>query len=148
MAEIELKDLTIDFGGFKAVDNVNLTVQNGEFVVYLGPSGCGKTTTLRCIAGLVKATSGDVLFDGKRVNELSASERNIAMVFQFVSLYPHLKIRENIVFPLKARGVARGRNRPQTRLGRQRLRPRRRARSLSRLRCRRAPGKRWPWRAR
>lgn len=107
MAEIELKNLSIDFGGFKAVDNVNLTVKNGEFVVYLGPSGCGKTTTLRCIAGLVKATAGDVLFDGKRVNELSASERNIAMVFQFVSLYPHLKIRENIVFPLKARGVPR-----------------------------------------
>ncbi len=107
MAEIKLNDLTIDFAGFKAVDNVNLTVRNGEFVVYLGPSGCGKTTTLRCIAGLVKATTGDVLFDGVRVNELSASERNIAMVFQFVSLYPHLKIRENIVFPLKARGVAR-----------------------------------------
>ncbi|WP_442580516.1 ABC transporter ATP-binding protein [Mesorhizobium sp. ASY16-5R] len=107
MAEIELKNLTIDFAGFKAVDNVNLTVKSGEFVVYLGPSGCGKTTTLRCIAGLVKATSGDVLFDGRRVNEMSASERNIAMVFQFVSLYPHLKIRENIVFPLKARGVPR-----------------------------------------
>ena len=107
MAEIELKNLTIDFAGFKAVDNVNLTVKNGEFVVYLGPSGCGKTTTLRCIAGLVKATSGDVLFDGTASTILSASERNIAMVFQFVSLYPHLKIRENIVFPLKARGVAR-----------------------------------------
>jgi len=107
MARIDLKNLTIDFGGFKAVDNVDLTVANGEFVVYLGPSGCGKTTTLRCIAGLVKATSGDVLFDGRRVNDMSASERNIAMVFQFVSLYPHLKIRENIVFPLKARGVAR-----------------------------------------
>jgi len=107
MAEITLKDLTIDFGGFKAVDRVNLTVKDGEFVVYLGPSGCGKTTTLRCIAGLVGATSGDVLFDGRRVNELTASERNIAMVFQFVSLYPHLKIRENIVFPLKARGFPR-----------------------------------------
>jgi ABC-type sugar transport system ATPase subunit len=106
MAEISLKNLTVDFAGFKAVDDVSLTVKDGEFVVYLGPSGCGKTTTLRCIAGLVGATSGDVLFDGKRVNELSASERNIAMVFQFVSLYPHLKIRENIVFPLKARGVA------------------------------------------
>ena len=107
MAEISLKNLTVDFAGFKAVDDVSLTVKDGEFVVYLGPSGCGKTTTLRCIAGLVNATSGDVLFDGKRVNELSASERNIAMVFQFVSLYPHLKIRENIVFPLKARGVPR-----------------------------------------
>lgn len=107
MAAIALKDLTISFGGFKAVDDVSLTVPNGEFVVYLGPSGCGKTTTLRCIAGLVDATSGDVLFDGRRVNELSSSERNIAMVFQFVSLYPHLKVRENIVFPLRARGVAR-----------------------------------------
>ncbi len=56
MAEIKLDRLTIDFAGFKAVDNVDLTVKNGEFVVYLGPSGCGKTTTLRCIAGLVKAT--------------------------------------------------------------------------------------------
>lgn len=105
MAEITLKNLSIQFGAFKAVDDVSLTVKNGEFVVYLGPSGCGKTTTLRCIAGLVKATSGDVLFDGVRVNELTASERNIAMVFQFVSLYPHLSIKENIVFPLKARGV-------------------------------------------
>ncbi|MGC4025488.1 MAG: ABC transporter ATP-binding protein [Mesorhizobium sp.] len=105
MAEIELKNLSIEFGAFKAVDDVSLKVKNGEFVVYLGPSGCGKTTTLRCIAGLTKATSGDVLFDGKRVNEMSASERNIAMVFQFVSLYPHLTIKENIVFPLKARGV-------------------------------------------
>ncbi|PWE54302.1 ABC transporter ATP-binding protein [Metarhizobium album] len=106
MAEIKLKNLNIEFGSFKAVDNVDLIVKDGEFVVYLGPSGCGKTTTLRSIAGLVKATSGDILFDGKRVNDLSASERNIAMVFQFVSLYPHLKIRQNIVFPLKARGVA------------------------------------------
>ena len=107
MAEIELKNLSIQFGAFKAVDDVSLKVKNGEFVVYLGPSGGGKTTTLRCIAGLVSATSGDVLFDGKRVNELSASQRNIAMVFQFVSLYPHLSIKENIIFPLKARGIAR-----------------------------------------
>jgi ABC-type sugar transport system ATPase subunit len=105
MAEIELRKLTIEFGAFKAVDDVSLTVKNGEFVVYLGPSGCGKTTTLRCIAGLTRATSGDVLFDGQRVNDLTASQRNIAMVFQFVSLYPHMTIRENIVFPLKARGV-------------------------------------------
>ena len=106
MAEITLKNLSIEFGAFKAVDDVNLTVKDGEFVVYLGPSGCGKTTTLRCIAGLVNATHGDVLFDGMRVNDLTASERNIAMVFQFVSLYPHLSIKENIVFPLKARGIA------------------------------------------
>ncbi|WP_333816519.1 ABC transporter ATP-binding protein [Tabrizicola sp.] len=106
MARIELKDLSISFGGFTAVDDVNLTINDGEFVVYLGPSGCGKTTTLRAIAGLQGTTSGDILFDGKRVNDLKPSERNIAMVFQFVSLYPHLSIAENIVFPLKARGVA------------------------------------------
>lgn len=106
MARIDLKNLSIHFGGFKAVDDVSLTVNDGEFAVYLGPSGCGKTTTLRAIAGLVSATSGDILFDGKRVNGLRPSERNIAMVFQFVSLYPHLSIAENIIFPLKARGVA------------------------------------------
>ena len=100
MARIDLKDLTIRFGGFTAVDNVNLTVNDGEFAVYLGPSGCGKTTTLRAIAGLEQATSGDILFDGKRVNDLKPSERNIAMVFQFVSLYPNLSIAENIIFPL------------------------------------------------
>jgi ABC-type sugar transport system ATPase subunit len=107
MAKIELRNLSIEFGAFRAVDDVNLTINDGEFVVYLGPSGCGKTTTLRAVAGLVQATSGDILFDGKRVNELKPSERNIAMVFQFVSLYPNLSVAENIVFPLRARGVAR-----------------------------------------
>lgn len=106
MAKVDLQDLSILFGAFKAVDKVNLTVNDGEFVVYLGPSGCGKTTTLRAIAGLQGTTSGDILFDGVRVNDLRPSERNIAMVFQFVSLYPNLSIAENIVFPLKARGVA------------------------------------------
>ena len=105
MAKIELKNLSIEFGAFTAVDDVNLTIDDGEFVVYLGPSGCGKTTTLRAVAGLQDATRGDILFDGERVNEMSSSERNIAMVFQFVSLYPHLNIAENIVFPLKARGT-------------------------------------------
>jgi ABC-type sugar transport system ATPase subunit len=107
MAKVELKNLSVEFGAFKAVNNVNLTVNDGEFVVYLGPSGCGKTTTLRAVAGLQTATSGDILFDGQRINDQTASERNIAMVFQFVSLYPHLSIAENIVFPLKARGFKR-----------------------------------------
>jgi ABC-type sugar transport system ATPase subunit len=105
MAKIELKELSIEFGSFTAVDDVSLTVEDGEFAVYLGPSGCGKTTTLRAVAGLQPTTRGDILFDGHRVNDLSASERNIAMVFQFVSLYPHLNVAENIVFPLKARGI-------------------------------------------
>ncbi len=106
MAKVELKNLSILFGDFQAVDDVNLTINDGEFVVYLGPSGCGKTTTLRAIAGLQRTTSGDILFDGQRVNHQKPNERNIAMVFQFVSLYPTLSIAENIVFPLKARGMA------------------------------------------
>ena len=105
MAEITLRNLSVRFGQCAAVDDVSLTIKQGEFVVYLGPSGCGKTTTLRCVAGLEQASSGDILFDGHRVNGLSPSRRNIAMVFQFVSLYPHLNVRENILFPLRARGM-------------------------------------------
>ena len=105
MAEITLCNLSVRFAQCAAVDDVSLTIKQGEFVVYLGPSGCGKTTTLRCVAGLEQASSGDILFDGRRVNGLSPSRRNIAMVFQFVSLYPHLNVRENILFPLRARGM-------------------------------------------
>lgn len=105
MAEITLCNLSVRFDQCAAVDDVSLTIKQGEFVVYLGPSGCGKTTTLRCVAGLEQVSSGDILFDGRRVNGLSPSRRNIAMVFQFVSLYPHLNVRENILFPLRARGM-------------------------------------------
>lgn len=107
MARISLTDLHVRFGDVAAVDGVNLEIEDGEFVVFLGPSGCGKTTTLRCIAGLEQATSGQILFDGKPVNTLDAIHRNVAMVFQFVSLYPHLTIRKNIAFPLEARGTPR-----------------------------------------
>ena len=105
MARISLKDLHVRFGDVAAVDGVNLEIEDGEFVVFLGPSGCGKTTTLRCIAGLEQATSGQILFDGRPVNTLDPIHRNVAMVFQFVSLYPHLTIRKNIAFPLEARGT-------------------------------------------
>ena len=105
MAKIELKDLSISFSAFTAVDKVNLTVNDGEFVVYLGPSGCGKTTTLRSIAGLVEATNGDILFDGERVNDLKPSERNIAMVFQSYALYPHMNVADNMGFALRMEGV-------------------------------------------
>jgi ABC-type sugar transport system ATPase subunit len=107
MAAISLRDLVVRFGDFTAVDGINLDISDGEFVVFLGPSGCGKTTTLRCIAGLESPTSGQILFDGKPVQHLPAAERNVSMVFQFVSLYPHLRIRGNIAFPLQARGVPR-----------------------------------------
>ena len=107
MASVSLRDLTVRFGSFTAVDRVNLDIADGEFVVFLGPSGCGKTTTLRCIAGLEEPTSGEIRFGDQVVNHLDATHRNVAMVFQFISLYPHLRIRGNIAFPLQARGMKR-----------------------------------------
>ena len=75
----------------------------------LGPSGCGKTTTLRCIAGLERQTSGDIRIGDRLVNDLPPSERDIAMVFQFYALYPHLRTRDNMAFPLRAEGRPRRR---------------------------------------
>lgn len=105
MTEVKLKNLTKQFGDLTAVDNVNLTFEEGEFTVLLGPSGCGKTTTLRCIAGLEQPTEGRILFNGEDVTDQSPTERNIAMVFQTYALYPHMTVYENIEFPLKLGGV-------------------------------------------
>jgi ABC-type sugar transport system ATPase subunit len=102
MSTISLRQVTKRFDKLTAVDAVDLDVGAGEVVCLLGPSGCGKTTTLRMIAGLEAATAGDVLVGGARVNELSPSQRNIAMVFQFYALYPSLTVRENLAFPLAA----------------------------------------------
>jgi multiple sugar transport system ATP-binding protein len=100
MSTIELNRVTKRFGSFTAVREVSLSVAAGEVVCLLGPSGCGKTTTLRIIAGLERASSGDVIIAGKRMNRLSPEQRDIAMVFQFYALYPALTVRENIMFPL------------------------------------------------
>ncbi|MEO1019481.1 MAG: ABC transporter ATP-binding protein [Pseudomonadota bacterium] len=105
MSTIALQDLTKRFDKLLAVDSVDLEVAAGEVICLLGPSGCGKTTTLRMIAGLEMATAGDIQIAGQRVNELSPSERNIAMVFQFYALYPSLTVRENLAFPLYAEKV-------------------------------------------
>ena len=105
MASIELRGLTKRWGGFVAVDEMSLTIADQEFVVFLGPSGCGKTTTMRMIAGLEEATAGDILIDGKRVNDLDPKDRDIAMVFQSYALYPNMNVFENIRFPLKVRKV-------------------------------------------
>lgn len=103
MAEVTLKGLEKYYGDVLAVDSIDLTIQDKEFVVLLGPSGCGKTTTLRCITGLERPTSGEILFDGERVDHLLPATRNVAMVFQFFALYPHLKAKNIITFPLRAR---------------------------------------------
>jgi len=100
MSTIELRKITKRFGSFTAVRAVDLSVAAGEVVCLLGPSGCGKTTTLRIIAGLERASSGEVVIGGRRMNGLRPHERNIAMVFQFYALYPALTVRQNIMFPL------------------------------------------------
>jgi multiple sugar transport system ATP-binding protein len=102
MATIELRDVEKRFGDFQAVKPLNLTINDGEFVVLLGPSGCGKTTTLRMISGLEAVSGGKITFDGRDVTWLNPSERNIAFVFQFFALYSHMTARENIAFPLEA----------------------------------------------
>ncbi len=105
MASIELRGLTKRWGAFMAVDEMSLSIADQEFLVFLGPSGCGKTTTMRMIAGLEDATSGDILIGGKRVNDLDPKDRDIAMVFQSYALYPNMNVFENIRFPLKVRKV-------------------------------------------
>ena len=105
MAEIQLRGISKRRGSFTGVENFDLTIADKEFLVLLGPSGCGKTTTMRMVAGLEDATDGDILVDGKRVNDLEPKDRDVAMVFQSYALYPNMNVYENIRFPLKVRGI-------------------------------------------
>ncbi len=105
MAEIQLRNLSKRWGSFVGVDNFDLTIADKEFLVLLGPSGCGKTTTMRMIAGLEDITEGEILIDGKVVNDLDPKDRDVAMVFQSYALYPNMNVYDNIRFPLKVRGV-------------------------------------------
>ncbi len=103
MARIELRNISKRWGSFVGVQSFDLDIADREFLVLLGPSGCGKTTTMRMIAGLEDITEGDILIDGKRVNDLDPKDRDVAMVFQSYALYPNLNVYENIRFPLKVR---------------------------------------------
>jgi len=105
MVEVVLERVCKSFGQAKAVDEVSIKILDKEFLTLLGPSGCGKTTTLRLVAGLEQLTSGDIYIGQRKVNDLSAKDRNIAMVFQSYALYPHMSVNENIAFPLKIRKV-------------------------------------------
>ena len=107
MAHVELRGIAKHFGQTIAVKRLDMEIHEGEFVSLLGPSGCGKTTTLRIAAGLETPTAGEVLFDGKRATHLSPAERNIAMVFQLRALYPHMTVRANVAFPLRAERLPR-----------------------------------------
>lgn len=106
MASLTIENLKKQFGSVAAVDDVNLSIADGEFVALLGPSGCGKTTTLRMIAGLELPNEGRISIGGKDVTQLPPRARDIAMVFQDYALYPHMTVLENVGYPLKVRGVA------------------------------------------
>lgn len=107
MAKLELKEISKSYGKLPAVQKISQTFTDGKLTVIVGPSGCGKTTTLRIIAGLESSDEGSIFLDDVRINELPSRARDMAMVFQRYSLYPHLSVRENICFGLKARGCPR-----------------------------------------
>ncbi|WP_048645662.1 ABC transporter ATP-binding protein [Nitratireductor soli] len=105
MASVALRGLGKRFGTFTALESVDLSIPDGEFLVLLGPSGCGKTTVMRMIAGLEEPSCGDILIDGQRVNDLAARDRDLAMVFQNYALYPHMTVGQNIGYPLKIKRI-------------------------------------------
>ncbi len=107
MTTLSIRNLTKRYGNLTALENFSLEIHSGQFMVLLGPSGCGKTTVLRCIAGLTGITSGEIYIGDELVNKLPPKDRDVAMVFQNYSLYPHMSVYENIAFPLKMRKTER-----------------------------------------
>ncbi len=107
MSFLELKKITKIYpNGTKAVDETSLNIEDGEFVVFVGPSGCGKSTLLRMVAGLEDITDGQISLDGKIINDIDPSERDVAMVFQNYALYPHMSVYNNMAYGLKNRGIS------------------------------------------
>jgi ABC-type Fe3+/spermidine/putrescine transport system ATPase subunit len=111
MTSVETVHLVKWYESTKAVDGVDLTARDGEFITILGPSGCGKSTTLRLIAGLITPDEGEVFFDGRNVTDLPPNKRNVGFVFQRVALFPHMSVAKNIAFGLRARGVPKSEHR-------------------------------------
>ena len=105
MAKVEFSGIRKQWGDVVAVEEMDLVIEDGEFVAVLGPSGCGKSTTLFMLAGIYAPSAGDMRFDGALVNEVESKDRNVGIVFQSYALYPHMSVRENITFPLKFKKV-------------------------------------------
>ena len=105
MSDIELINVKKAFGDFIALEDLNISINDGEFVALLGPSGCGKSTTLRMLAGLEFPTAGEIRIGGQVVNDVPPGKRDIAMVFQSYALYPHMSVGQNMAYPLKKRGI-------------------------------------------
>ncbi|HEX3210738.1 MAG TPA: ABC transporter ATP-binding protein, partial [Geminicoccaceae bacterium] len=106
MATLRLRDLRKNYGEVEVIKGVDLDINDRDFVVFVGPSGCGKSTLLRMIAGLEEISSGELLIDGERVNDVPPAERGLAMVFQSYALYPHMTVRDNMGFALRLAGVS------------------------------------------
>ena len=104
--QIDIRDVSCDYDGFRAVDAVNLSIASGEFVAVLGPSGCGKTTLLKALSGLEPIAEGSIYFDNRRVDTVPPRNRNAVMVFQNYALFPHLNVRDNVRYGLKVRNHA------------------------------------------
>src|SRR5690348_2518912 len=118
MAAIEFDSVSKTYDGeVQAVRDLDLTVQDGEFVVLLGPSGCGKSTALRMVAGLESITEGEIRIGGRPVNDVEPRDRDVAMVFQNYALYPHMNVRDNIGFGLRMRGVPKRERAPRIERG-------------------------------
>jgi inositol-phosphate transport system ATP-binding protein len=107
VARIELKGLRKQWASAAAVDGLDLSIEDGAFIAVLGPSGCGKSTTLMMLAGIYSPTAGDIVFDGARVNDVEARDRNVGIVFQSYALYPNMSVLENVMFPLRFKKIER-----------------------------------------
>ncbi|WP_207483855.1 ABC transporter ATP-binding protein [Arenibaculum pallidiluteum] len=105
MATLQLKGVRKSYGALEVIKGVDLSIDDREFCVFVGPSGCGKSTLLRMIAGLEEITSGDLVIDGQRVNDVPPADRGLAMVFQSYALYPHMSVADNMAFSLRLAGV-------------------------------------------
>ncbi|WP_424967925.1 ABC transporter ATP-binding protein [Dinoroseobacter sp. S375] len=105
MGQIQLNQVTKSFGDVQVIPPLDLTIEDGEFTVFVGPSGCGKSTLLRLIAGLEDITTGHIAIDGNDATDVPPAKRGLAMVFQSYALYPHMSVRKNIAFPMKMAGI-------------------------------------------